>query len=124
METKKILQCLAFTAVFLAVFVAGFFYGIDGAKNIVRFYVWTIALPLAFVATTDNVTAKAAAAKRNPAWVRYFQYATAWFALVIFVWFGYYFTAAAWGLQMFVLAVARERVKQIREKADPANLDA
>ncbi len=110
---KKILLWLAMNGGFAAALWFGFIEGVDGAQHLAKFWVWAVAVPVAFLALTDAMQKKLAA--EPPAPVRtLLGHFIAWFALGVFVWHGHIATAVAWVFWMLAAAACREGVKKHR----------
>lgn len=123
MEIKKTLTAMAFQAVFAALVVAGFIYGIEGAQYAIKFFIWVIAWPVSIIAVTETMKKKLASEPKNHAAARYSARIVAWATLGILVWTGNVFTASVWITHMFLMAISREQINKLRDAAEPATVD-
>lgn len=111
------LYALLFHAVFAAALAAGFFFDVDGARNLVLFYVWAILLPIATLSAMPpaiSAAAKKPATPRPlPSWLRRGLLAC---YVVALVWAGSWPTAFALCLAVVLQKVATECAQDKREK--------
>ena len=121
MELKKWFWWVVLNFGFACAVWFGFIDGVQGAQYLAKFWVWAVAVPMAFGALTDTVQKKLANEPPTPARVMV-QHLIAWFALGVFIWHGHIATAVAWGFWMLAAAMCREGVKKYR--AEPSSAPA
>ena len=120
----KALKALLLQAFVVAIVVAGFIYGVEGAQYMAKFFVWGFFLPLSIIALTNDVVKKLAAEEQGNVIVRHSGRVVNWSALGVFVWTGNIFTALAWAACMFFMALSRELVNKARAAGtEPVTVD-
>lgn len=123
MEIKKTLTAMAFQAVFAALVVAGFIYGIEGAQYAIKFFIWVVAWPIGILVFTETMQKALASEPKNHAVAIYSTRVVAWVTLGILVWTGNVFTASVWMTHMFLMAISREQINKLRDAAEPTTVD-
>jgi hypothetical protein len=98
--------------------VAGWLYGIDGARNLAQFATWAILLPVGIMAAgSDALHASMAKHPPSPAAIRALARALNWALLSVLLWHGAWMTGTAFGLFMLGGAVGTEAAKKLRASA-------
>lgn len=115
---RKHLQGYVFQAAFVSMLLAGWLYNVDGARNVVQFFIWVILLPAGVVGIWSDDIAKNIAKDPPPkgplAWA---SRLLNWACLVLLIWTGSWATGFAFGVFMLAGAVVRNRVAEIRKAA-------
>lgn len=95
---------------------AGFFFGIEGAKNIALLEIWAIMTPLSFVMMFGPSSNEPTVIDRTRATIVWLAIG---FVCMIFVWFSYFYTATALLLFMFANFVSRSKAMEgVAKNAD------
>jgi uncharacterized membrane protein len=109
----KTMKWLVMNGTFAALVYAGFVLGVDGAQNLVKFFIWFILLPLSPFLLTDH--AQRLILKEPPRLLLVFlSRAMAWCVLSVLVWSGAWVTGAAYAVTMLFFAFMREAVRKKR----------
>ena len=114
----KHIQALAIQVAFAALVVAGWIYGIDGARNVVHFATWLVLLPLGVVAAfSDKLHADMAKKPPPPAVIRAIARIGNWSILGVLLWQGSIATGFAFALFMLGGAIASALINKRRDAA-------
>ena len=109
----KTMKWLLTNGTFAALVYAGFVLGIDGAQNLVKFFIWFILLPLSPFLLTEHVQKLILKESPWPA-LAFLSRAMAWVVLGVLVWSGAWITGAAYAATMLCFAFMRETVRKKR----------
>jgi hypothetical protein len=119
---KKYIEWLVINAAIAGLFVAGYHFDIEGARNVFLFMLWAALLPGSLVLVLAKSPVKDEAKK--PPSVRAHQTvitrAMTLAILVSLAWQGHIVTALAWGAWMLLVAVFRHAVAQERQRLSGA----
>lgn len=115
---RKHLQGYVLHAAFVSMLLAGWLYNVDGARNVVQFFIWAILLPVGLVGIWSDDFAKNIAKDPEPKWpLAWASRLLNWACLGLLIWTGSWATGLALGIFMLAGAVVRNRVAEIRKAA-------
>ena len=101
---------LLYCAVFWTLLYFGFIKGVEGAANVVTFYVWAMVFLSPFLVFTDlGKRPKQAPPGRV---MKNLLGTTRWSALLLFIWTGSALTAGAWIVVMLMIAAYEQKRAQ------------
>lgn len=100
-----------------ALFYYGFVEGIEGAQNVVKFFVWAIALPIGLMLFSKDLIKSIAANPPMPKVVNFLIRLIAWAELVVLLWSGHIATSIAWAFYMLCAGIARVQIEKCRKEA-------
>lgn len=100
-----------------ALFYYGFIEGIEGAQNVVKFFVWAIALPIGLMLFSKDLIKNVAENPAMPRAVNFLIRLIAWAELVVLLWSGHIATSIAWAFYMLCAGIARVQVEKCRKEA-------
>lgn len=109
---KKLIVWTGIYCASWALLYATFALNIDGAMNVLKFFVWGIALlsPLLLLDIAMD-----SAAKQAPTPVRWLlQRLMDWITLLLLAWFGHLVTAGAWAIKMLCVRMHQDGVEKRR----------
>lgn len=97
----------------------GFFAGVEGARNVIQFFVWAVCLPLGLLALHPRVQEELAKKPESGKITEFFSWVVSLGVLVTLAWFGDVVTAVAWGFYLFCVPVSKKGVEARRAEARP-----
>ena len=116
---KKHIAWIIFQFLHLSVLYGAFALNLNGAMNILYFFVW-VMLPMAFILLSDR-SAKLAV-KDEPSQLKATISALQrWSTLLLLVWNGHIATSIVWGVVMVLVAIHTEKVQELRTSPEIAN---
>lgn len=120
-KVKTTVEFIVWHAIWWFLLYSGFIDGIEGAKNVVRFFLWAVLVPMGIWALTDHC-AKVMAEQNNliPATARAIRQASQVASIAVFAWTGHMFTAAALLFVAVSGLVHADMVRKLRDDASKA----
>jgi hypothetical protein len=119
---KQYIQWLALNAAIAGLFVAGYHFDIEGARNVFLLALWAVFLPasLLLVLSKSAVQDEAKKAPSVHAHQTVITRAMTFGILVSLAWQGHIVTALAWGAWMLLVLMFRHSVAQERQRLSEA----
>lgn len=123
----KHLSPVIFHLLLIGVVTAGYLYGVDGAANLMRFFVcMLIALGFFGLCNDKQIKEMAKTCERRPVWVASFAIGARTLIVVVMVWNGAWWTAIGYTTALFLwgamnLAIERERGVLAQQASDAAD---
>ncbi len=93
----------------------GLIAGVNGAENLLLFYVWGVVLPFSMLSQMDAVQQSAAKKPKNIFATKFVSESVSWSALVVMIWTGNISTSVAWFISLVLLAVAKLGIETHRK---------
>lgn len=97
----------------------GFIEGLDGARNVVQFFMWALCFTIGPLCLHPDVQKKLADMPATGPLNRLVYRGAALFCLGVVVWAGYIFTAMAWSFYLLCGLIAAAQIKKLRTKEQP-----
>jgi len=114
---RHIVKQFVFQSTLLGLIVAGYAYEIDGARNLVAFFIWGFLLPGSVLVNADSVVKATAKEPKKPALWRWISWPIRMASLGILIWFGAPFTATAFAVSTLLMLAAQASIEKARAAA-------
>jgi hypothetical protein len=95
----------------------GMIAGVDGARHLVLFYVWAMALPVGLISLFDVIQIHIAKRPAPHPIRKFVGQVVTWGSLGVLIWTGYIVTAVAYAISMVCIAIANDGIRKYREGA-------